>query len=157
MIRLSATFDSEETVRSLERIPGWLDDQLESLTAKAAKGLVGYLKQHAPVSKPQPDSKTSPGRLRDSIRAQQDGPVSELYAVGYAEFVIGGTSPHEIAAKTAPVLAFYWERVGAMAFYKSVHHPGTRPNDFRQPAIDEAAGDAEDLLAGLADELANRL
>lgn len=35
-----------------------------------------------------------------------------------------GTRPHEIVAKNAPVLAFYWDRIGGMAFFKRVMHPG---------------------------------
>lgn len=35
-----------------------------------------------------------------------------------------GTRPHDIAARNGKVLAFFWPRIGGMAFFPKVHHPG---------------------------------
>lgn len=35
-----------------------------------------------------------------------------------------GTKPHVIAARNAPVLSFYWEKIGRQAFFPKVNHPG---------------------------------
>ncbi len=35
-----------------------------------------------------------------------------------------GTKAHEIVAKNAPALAFFWPRVGQNVFFKRVMHPG---------------------------------
>jgi hypothetical protein len=37
----------------------------------------------------------------------------------------GRTRPHTIAARRAPTLAFFWEKVGKWVFPKVVHHPGS--------------------------------
>ncbi|WP_304759715.1 HK97 gp10 family phage protein [Faecalibaculum rodentium] len=66
----------------------------------------------------------------------------------YAEIVQKGSKPHKIKAKNAPNLAIpietfkepvrKTERVKNGKFItKEVNHPGTKPNDFMQKAIDE--------------------
>lgn len=37
-----------------------------------------------------------------------------------------GSRPHVIAAKHAPVLVFFWPKVGHVMHLQKVHHPGTR-------------------------------
>lgn len=37
-----------------------------------------------------------------------------------------GTKPHEIVARNAPVLAFFWPKINAMFFGPRVNHPGTK-------------------------------
>ena len=46
--------------------------------------------------------------------------------VDYALYVHEGTKPHEIKAKNAPYLVFYWPKVGKVVHFKRVWHPGTR-------------------------------
>lgn len=43
-----------------------------------------------------------------------------------------GTRPHDIVARNAKVLAFYWARIGGMAFFPKVHHPGFRGLHYMQ-------------------------
>lgn len=45
----------------------------------------------------------------------------------HALFLDKGTKPHEIRAKRAKVLAFFWPKVGSMVFTRRVSHPGTKP------------------------------
>ena len=45
----------------------------------------------------------------------------------YSSFVRDGTPPHEITAKGT---ALRFEVGGQTVFRRSVHHPGTKPNDF---------------------------
>ena len=55
---------------------------------------------------------------------------SEVIAsASYALFVDQPTRPHEIVARRAPFLRFYWgppKGPGAVVFFKKVQHPGTR-------------------------------
>lgn len=46
-----------------------------------------------------------------------------------------GTMPHKIEAKNAPMLAFFWEKLGINVRFRKVQHPGTRPYHFLRPAI----------------------
>jgi hypothetical protein len=47
----------------------------------------------------------------------------------YAVFVHEGTKPHVINGN--PLLAFAWPKMGeGTFFFRSVHHPGTKPNRF---------------------------
>ncbi len=48
-------------------------------------------------------------------------------------FIRGGTKPHKIAAKGGGVLAFLWAsgpQGPGLHFFKSVNHPGTKPDDY---------------------------
>lgn len=47
----------------------------------------------------------------------------------YAFFVDQGTKPHIIKAH-GTALSFQWSNVGGQAFFRSVHHPGTKPANF---------------------------
>lgn len=53
----------------------------------------------------------------------------------YALFVHEGTRPHPIVARRAPLLVFYWERVGAVVAFPRVNHPGTRAQPFLADAL----------------------
>lgn len=54
----------------------------------------------------------------------------------YAYFVHQGTQPHPIYGN--PVLAFEWN--GEMVFFRSVMHPGSRPQPFLREALPLAVG-----------------
>lgn len=49
------------------------------------------------------------------------------------DWILEGTRPHRIVARRANVLAFYWKngpRGAGMYYFRSVNHPGTKPNRF---------------------------
>lgn len=84
------------------------------------------------------------GNLGRSIRVQSVTATSATVVAGanYAAFVELGTRPHEIAPKTARVLAWGGARrlSGALRsgakpefFAMRVHHPGTRPYPYLIP------------------------
>jgi len=50
-----------------------------------------------------------------------------------------------------PLLHFWWDKAGGFVTFSSVHHPGTRPNDFRLPALAVTESRADQELARLAD------
>lgn len=86
------------------------------------------------------------GRLKTAIRADAarregpwkiDGGVS--VDVPYAAAVHEGARPHIIRARRAPVLSFFWPKVGRQVFFKSVNHPGNRPNPFLSNAVHRVA------------------
>ena len=56
--------------------------------------------------------------LKAIISGYIDGTAS------YGEYVLFGTSPHDIVAKNAKALKTPY------GFFRKVHHPGTKPNDF---------------------------
>lgn len=58
----------------------------------------------------------------------------------YTLFVIKGTRPHPIVGN--PLLAFFWPKVGANVVFRSVMHPGTKPNDFLTRALRAGKGSA---------------
>lgn len=78
------------------------------------------------------------GTLRRSLRFDVGDLGAVLMGADYGKYVIGGTRPHTIAARNASALAFFWERLGRTFVGPSVHHPGTRANDFRSKALDLA-------------------
>lgn len=46
-----------------------------------------------------------------------------------------GTRPHEIKAKNAKFLSFFWPKVGKQMFLKKVNHPGTKANNYLTKAF----------------------
>lgn len=66
-----------------------------------------------------------------------DGGVS--VDVPYAAAVHEGARAHVIRAKHAPMLSFFWPKVGRQVFFKSVNHPGNRPNPFLRNAAHRVA------------------
>lgn len=94
----------------------------------------GALKNAAPVGRG-----ADAGRLRDSIRYRRhtgaDSIVLEFTAhTPYASYVIDGTRPHVIRARTARYL--HWVDAGGRdRFAKQVNHPGTKPDRFPERTI----------------------
>jgi hypothetical protein len=83
------------------------------------------------------------GRLREQIRADEAFFSGLLTMHGgvtshadYSVYVEKGTRPHVIRPRFARDLAFPWH--GRTAFFKEVHHPGSRPKPFMAEAAREA-------------------
>lgn len=108
--------------------------------AKAALVVKEGAKRQVGVYKP-PDAYSAsnrarrPGTLRDSIVSrviEHDG--LPLWVVGsddpIAKIHHEGTEPHEIWARRAPFLVFYWPKAGGVVHFRMVHHPGTKPNHY---------------------------
>jgi len=116
------------------------DAQMLANKQRAARFLgqkwVEIAKEEAPV-------KT--GKFRESIRfhvfAKNTGSKTRA-VVGFTtsskqplgRFIVEGTRPHIITANRKRFLRFFWPRAGKIVFFRSVHHPGTKPN----PYIDRA-------------------
>lgn len=78
------------------------------------------------------------GRLRDSIKYVRHTVVGGVdmefgSPVPYAPIVVKGSRPHIIEAHAA--LALHWTDSRGEHFARSVHHPGTKPNDFMRKAV----------------------
>jgi hypothetical protein len=65
-------------------------------------------------------------------------------------FIQKGTKSHVIRAKNAPMLRFYWPKVGRVVYFKSVNHPGTKPNRFYNRALQRWAPEAKSDLSTIA-------
>jgi hypothetical protein len=71
------------------------------------------------------------GRVVTSTGGGAEGVIEAT--ARHASFVEGGTPPHEIRAGRADVLR--WESGGSVRFARVVHHPGTSPRPFMEPAV----------------------
>lgn len=102
--------------------------------------LVAAAKQEAPrrSGRLAAHIKPSPVRFTGPYRAE-GGAEIDTREVPYAGFVRWGTRPHVIRARRAPALRFYWDKVGRVVFFKSVNHPGTKPNPFMERALSRVA------------------
>jgi hypothetical protein len=138
--------------RGLRAAAAKLPEQLGTLTQQSAEQTQAALKARAPVSKQRPGGPV-PGALRRSIMFDLEGTRATFAASQIADYVIGGTDPHDIEPRSKRALAFFWDRVGDQVVFMRVRHPGTSPNDFRIPALDEAAGQADTLIDALGDEI----
>lgn len=106
------------------------------LVKREAQRLVG-------VSKPDPVPRRKPrvpGQLRASIvkRVVIIGGVPRVMVGSPSKIALfhhEGTQPHTITARRAPMLVFFWPKTGTVVHFKSVHHPGTKPNRFLVKAL----------------------
>lgn len=57
-----------------------------------------------------------------------------------------GTKPHRITARNAPVLAFFWPKIGAMFFGKYVNHPGNKAYKIFGDAYDGMRSEITDSI-----------
>lgn len=58
-----------------------------------------------------------------------------------------GSRPHEIVARLAPTLAFFWDKLGRMVFFKRVMHPGFPGRSYMQSTLDEMSDEIERRLS----------
>ena len=97
-------------------------------------------RRYIPIA--QQEAPVKSGKFRKSLRfrtaMQGDNVVlttSSLQPLG--KWIIEGTKRHRIVAKRAKVLAFFWLKGPSgpgMYFYRSVNHPGTKPNPYHERA-----------------------
>jgi len=85
------------------------------------------------------------GRLEQSIVKRFghiDGDLEVLIGsdLDYARLHHDGTREHEIFAKNGRGLSFYWPKAGRFVVFRSVHHPGTRPNPYLADPLREVMG-----------------
>lgn len=119
---------AEDVVKQSERS---MDVALESTEAYALS-----------VISPQIHRRT--GKLERSFGHRRYGPFSgKVYNTAvskdgapYPHFLDVGTKAHEIKAKNAPFLVFYWEKIGQWMRLKKVSHPGTAPRPFVNPSAE---------------------
>lgn len=125
--------ESGPVIRDLMRRGHKVKDRARQLVGVSAPDPVPRKKPH------------KPGTLRDSIvvrLARVDGDPAVLVGVPdeseagqYARYHHEGGQPHPIAARRAPLLVFYWPRVGRVVAFPRVNHPGNRPNRFLTNAV----------------------
>lgn len=152
MIELSGGFDAADLIAAFKELQAGLDGRLQAATEATAEAVQKALREKAPVGVQVPGGR-EPGGLRRSVRFDVNGLRAEFFAAYWSEFVIGGTEPHTIFPVNRKVLR--WFSTGANAgqgvaggwtFAMRVRHPGTKPNDFRAPALDDAAVAADEQL-----------
>jgi hypothetical protein len=152
VIRLRLVVRDNSGIAKLRQAAAKLPGQIDTLTREAADVTETALRQAAPVGKGGSDYQ--PGSLRRSIAFDLSGTTAEFSASQVAQYVIGGTPAHEIEPREKQALAFYWAAYGDEFIFARVHHPGTKPNDFRVPALERAGAESETLLEDLADDIA---
>lgn len=92
------------------------------------------------------------GTLR-SFKVSQSGLSASVESRSkIAHFMNVGTKPHPIVARKAPLLSFFWARMGFHFLGKSVNHPGTQATRFVH--IETAVGEGQ--LQRLVDAAAQR-
>lgn len=153
MIRLILTMPRDTAAQGLRAAAAAIPDDLAALTSETANDMLAALRAQAPVGKARPGG-AAPGGLRSSIRLDLEGTTATFQASQIAQYVIGGTEAHDIEGSP---LAFFWDLVGDTVFFMRVRHPGTKPNDFRAPAVDEVAAASQPMLEELGDTIIGRI
>lgn len=119
----------DKFLAGLKKYPQYSIDEMGKAVARSVGLLQSQTIKEAPVNKV-----ANGGNLRQSVRSSMKNKLSGEVRVdaNYGIFVHEGTSPHEIRATNAKVLA---NRRTGQFFGKVVRHPGTRANPFLQRAI----------------------
>lgn len=71
----------------------------------------------------------------DPVPGGPDLAISVIINSSHAIFVHEGTRPHGIKVRNAPMLRFFWDRVGHVVEFKEVNHPGSKANPFLRNAL----------------------
>lgn len=134
----------------LDRIAEVVRPNLQWGVRASADSLSGHLQVATPIGRHFDffGGEIPGGNLRRSLRFEVGELGAVLLGAEYGRMVITGTRPHPIRARRAPLLAFFWERMGLSFLAEKVNHPGTAPNDFRSKAIDAmfSSGDLERIM-----------
>ena len=69
--------------------------------------------------------------------------------INYVNFVLYGTKPHKIEAKTRKTLRFSYKNLDEFIYRKSVYHPGYRGDDFLKKAVEKTFSRLDILLKGV--------
>jgi|GEM_PF-6714478 len=133
----------------LRRIADGSGTALQGLVEDASAVLTETMRAKAPVRHSLDPRKPAGGTLKESLVFSIGDMGATLLGIGYAQFVIGGTSPHTIEAHRASSLVFFWEKVGREVRFRKVRHPGTKPDDFRLKGLDLAfeTGQIDEAIA----------
>ena len=127
---MTVSVSADGTIAALNRLRDVLIQDADEIVKDTAR----YAKKQADVSRLYED-KT--GRLRQStvaefVRAEHRSFIEN--STPYARFVEEGQRPHRIEARDAPMLRFYWEKLGRVVEFRSVEHPGTKARPVFQAA-----------------------
>ena len=138
--------------RELAQVLSTLAPKLEKNIMRAAlRAGAAVIREEAKANVP-----VLEGKLKKSIKVSakvKAGKIMASVKVGgrlapHAHLVEFGTRPHKIEPKNAGALSI------AGVAYRSVDHPGARPNPFFRPALDAKSGDA---VAAVAAKIRERL
>lgn len=145
--------DADEIAASLDELRSQVDSQVKQAFNNALEMIAATAKHLAP--------KGATSLLSNSIQVGEvtgsfwdwnlEGTVEAT--APYALAVEEGTRPHEIRPKYRRALRIPIE--GGYLFRKAVQHPGTAPQPFMQPALEQNQVDAMEEI-GAAIELAMR-
>lgn len=105
----------------------------------AIPGLDLALIEHAFLDSARNHCPVRTGATRDSFSVRQsatpESVTMTLWGSPVALFIVSGTAAHDIYPRHAGAL--HWQDGGGDHFAAHVRHPGTRPNNFFQPVVDE--------------------
>lgn len=129
--------DIDKTTQMLKKKAEGAPEQAHKILLAVAEELQRDIQERAP-------KKT--GAMADSIKVEFSDPmtvkVTGSAVAGYQEF---GTRPHVILPKNKPYLVFK-TKDGKIIRTKKVNHPGTKPQPFIRPAVNEVMGELGDKL-----------
>lgn len=129
--------DIDKTTQMLRKKAEGAPEQAQKIMLAVAEGLQRDIQERAP-------KKT--GAMAASIKVEFSDPmtvkVTGSAVAGYQEF---GTRPHVILPKNKPYLVFK-TKDGRFVRTKKVNHPGTKPQPFIRPAVNEVMGELGDKL-----------
>lgn len=127
-----------------------LAEQLQPIMRRKGDAVLRAIANQARVNVPVRTGNM--GRTIGTDPMQPTGPFSmsgSVFAGGpqapYTVPVHEGSKPHIIRARRAPMLSFYWAKVGHRVQFPFVRHPGSKARPFLRNAALEVVGADPDL------------
>lgn len=135
-----------ELVKSFVRAGFNLETDLQERMNRVGKMAVEAMRAEAPKRT---------GQFANEIDYQLDKQGAQVTVkVGVPQplgrWIIEGTKAHRIEARNAPVLSFFWPKLGKRVAFRFVNHPGTKANPFHMRAYMRIAPQLEPELRQLA-------
>lgn len=107
-----------------------LTDRYRVLHSVAVDELNDYLDQVVPDSGDIHPDKLRFSRVETFSEDRETFKVQITYTAPQADFTEYGTSPHDIEPQGPGYpLTFYWPKIGGIAHFMVVHHPGSHKHD----------------------------
>lgn len=137
---LTLTSNIAQIIDHFQYLKDTSGNTLQDIVEGVAEGLMPHLMEATPVGRHFSFSGGAApgGALRSSLHFVIGQYGAYLEGAEHGRMVVTGTRPHPITPSGKRALAFFWEREGAGVVRRRVSHPGTRPNDFRQKAVEQA-------------------
>lgn len=157
MSKAAFTITSDPSTRELVRR---VLDANQGLVTDRRDVLRGQARRFVNLAQEEAPKRTGEFAAKINYRTFSSGDVDSFSVYvpkPLGDWILEGTKPHIIRARRAKFLRFYWPKVGAVVYRRSVNHPGTKANPFMSRAYRRWLPGARQDLNSVAENWSRRI